>query len=307
MAGVGEWRRIEYEATDGTGRTPSFTLIVTRTPMPFVRGATSTVEVLGKRATLAERYLGDGVVVPILIIPLWTDAVVEIQARSSDTTVEQLIGGAKLIRPLSAAQWRTRLKELSFATRNANTDPQSTRIDLGEHRADGAIWRATVIVPSDFPLSASDRRRACLELSFGGAVVTESNCGDAWTIRLVQGTRFVFGTTGDAVDSITLRSATLPGETVAVQFERTVTTVATGKGVKVWMTTAPAQQCYFQLTRSDRWSQSDIIRPLNHPQYPDPCAITGPPRPPSSAPVGSGGPAGPPTTSGAVRVPTTGR
>ena len=163
MAGVGEWRLIAYEATDGTGRTPSFTLIVTRTPMPSVRGATSMVDVAGKSATLASRYLGDGVVVPILIIPMWSDAVVEIQATSADTTVEQLVAGAKLIRPLTAAQWRTRLKELSYDTRNANTDPQSTRIDLGEHRADAVSWRATLIVPSDFPLSAGDRRRPCLE------------------------------------------------------------------------------------------------------------------------------------------------
>jgi hypothetical protein len=219
-----------------------------------------------------------------LVVSRWPDAVVELRAHSSDMTGEELVAVAGSLRTLTLAEWQTRMKEHGDAFRDATSDSQSSRVDLGEQQQGSIKWHASVLVPPDFKKSGADERRACLEVKFDGVTVPENNCGDAWTIRLVHGTRFVFGITGDGVDAVSIRSAAVSGIPVVATFDQRVPTSAVAKGVRAYVAVVPAQQCFFTIDGSDRWSVQQIIRPLNHPQFDDACALTGAPRTPSAVP-----------------------
>jgi hypothetical protein len=286
--GVDEWRWISYEiggAPVGGNRVHGFVLIVTRAPLPFDSGDTRTVTVAGQSAQLGSRYLGDGVTGRALIVSRWPDAVVEVRANDSAMGDDDLLAVAATLRSLSPDEWRQRINELSFGSRDATSDPQSTRIDLGDQRQGDIRWQVSVLVPPDLNKNSTDRRKACLQLVFDGVTVAENNCGDAWTIRLVHGTRFVFGITGDAVEAVTIRSVAVPGKPVVVPFEQRVQTQSVVKGVRAYSAAVPAPQCFFTIDGSDRWSVQAIIRPLHHPQFEDACSLTGPPIPPSTGPV----------------------
>ena len=285
--GVGESRWITYEIggpPPGGVRVHGFALIVTRAPIPFDRGDTRALTVAGQPAQLGPRYLGDGVTALALVVSRWPDAVVEIRASDASMTSEELVAVAGSLRSLTLAEWQTRLKEFGFASRDATSDPQSTRIDLGEQQQGTTKWQASVLIPPGFKTNSADQRQACLQVVFDAVTLPENNCGDPWTIRLVTGTRFMFGITGDGVDTVTIRSAAVPGVNIVAPFEQRVPTSTVMKGVRAYVAVVPAEQCYFTIDGSDRWSVKAIIRPLHHPQFEDACALTGPPRAPSTAP-----------------------
>jgi hypothetical protein len=290
--GVTEWRWISYELggpPPGGVQPHGFALIVTRTPMPFDGGDKRALTVAGQSAQLGSRYLGDGVSALALVVSRWPDAVVEIRASDATMTADELVAVAQSLRSLTLAEWKIRLKELSYSSRDATSDSQSTRVDLGDQQQGAITWHASVLIPPGFKTNSADARQACLQVVFDGVTLPENNCGDAWTIRLVKGTRFVFGITGD-VDAVTIRSAAVPGIPIVTPFEQRVATSIVMKGVRAYVSVVPAQQCYFTIEGSDRWPAQSIIRPLQHSQFEDPCALTGPPRAPSTAP----GPSPPP-------------
>ncbi|MFN0027748.1 MAG: hypothetical protein ACKV2O_11315 [Acidimicrobiales bacterium] len=281
---VSEWRWISYSVlTSGTtGSLSSFDLIVTAAPIPFNGGTTEELVVGGRPALLGTRYLGDSVSGPALVLWLWTDAVVEIRAGSSETPLEPLLAVAAALQPLTPTHWRSRVTDYSYPTRDATADPNSTRVELGRHLSEGVEWEAALLVPPDWRANPNDQRRACLMVTHAGVVLPENFCGDAWTIRLSNGVRFVFGLTGADVASVTLTPAPGADFPVVVPFERVVPTLPATNGVRAFVAVVPAEQCYLTLAGSDRWHESSTIRPIGRPGFPDPCALNGFPVPPTT-------------------------
>ena len=137
---------------------------------------TRALTVAGQPAQLGARYLGDGVTALAVVVSRWLDAVVEIRANDPIMTVDELVAVAESLRSLTLDEWQTRLKELGFASRDATSDPQSTRIDLGDQQQGTIKWHASVLIPPGFQTNSTDQRRACLQVTFEGITIPETCC-----------------------------------------------------------------------------------------------------------------------------------
>ena len=291
---VTQWRWICYSDAEAfrTDSLIGLDLIVTAAPIAFDSGELEEFVVQGRPARMGTRYLGDGVSGPALVVSLWPDAVVEVRAHAADARPEDLLAVAAALRPLSVEDWRTRVKEYSYPTRDASADPQSTRMELGRHRTEGVEWEAALLVPPNWRTNPNDQRQACLLVTHAGVVLPENSCGDPWTIRLSNGVRFVFGLAGAGVESVTLASASTSQSAVAVTFEQQVPTLPATEGVRAYVGVIPPEQCYLTLVGSDRWQPASIIRPLGKNGFADSCALGGPGAPlpapsPGTIPIGT--------------------